>query len=212
MSDPIHIQLVREMEGNLRHGDNFRGVGWTKSQENTDRRYQVMLELMPPGEACSMLDVGCGLAHFQEYLQRRGVTNVEYSGLELSPASLAICRKKHPDLRFYEADLLDENHGVPMHDYLVLNGLFIYKGEFGFDAMWDYCRKMLLRAARLSRRGFAINVVSKHVDWERDDLFHVPIGMLTDFIAENCSRSFVVRHDYKLFEYTVYVYMPDAPV
>jgi hypothetical protein len=44
------------------------------------------------------------------------------------------------------------------------------------------------------------------VDWEKASLFHVPIATLTDFLNAQISRRFCVRHDYGLFEYTVYVY------
>jgi hypothetical protein len=48
--------------------------------------------------------------------------------------------------------------------------------------------------------------MSTHVDWERDDLFHLPIDKLTAFLVKEASRDFIIRHDYKLYEYTAYVY------
>lgn len=204
---PIQDQLVDEMEGNLkRHGDTFMGVGWTKSQENADLRYKVMLELIPQGEPCTLLDVGCGAAHFYEYLQAHHAEGIDYRGLDLSPAYLELCRSKHPLVTFYGDDILSENCLVPPHDYLLMNGIFNYKSEHSFDEMWCYCQKMLLKANKLSKKGFAFNIVSKHVDWERDDLFHLPFDQLAEFLDKNISRRFTIRHDYGLFEYTVYVY------
>ena len=58
----------------------------------------------------------------------------------------------------------------------------------------------------MARRGLAFNVISKHVDWERDDLFHLPCDALIAFLKAELSRHCVVRHDYGLFEYTTYVY------
>ncbi|RBB95712.1 SAM-dependent methyltransferase, partial [Pseudomonas sp. MWU12-2115] len=48
--------------------------------------------------------------------------------------------------------------------------------------------------------------MSKEVDWERDDLFHVPVTQLTHFLSRELSRHYVVRHDYGLYEYTTFVY------
>ena len=48
--------------------------------------------------------------------------------------------------------------------------------------------------------------MSKQVDWERDDLFHLPLDLLADYLTRNLSRHFVIRNDYGLYEYTVYVY------
>ena len=48
--------------------------------------------------------------------------------------------------------------------------------------------------------------MSKNVDWERDDLFHWGLDELTAFLTKDISRRFVLRNDYGLYEYTVYVY------
>jgi hypothetical protein len=52
----------------------------------------------------------------------------------------------------------------------------------------------------------AFNVMSKQVDWERDDLFHLPLDRLLTFLSREVSRHVVIRHDYGLYEYTAYVY------
>ncbi len=48
--------------------------------------------------------------------------------------------------------------------------------------------------------------MSKYLDWERDDLFHLGFDDMASFLDSDISRHFVIRHDYELFEYTVYVY------
>ena len=48
--------------------------------------------------------------------------------------------------------------------------------------------------------------MSKEVDWERNDLFHVPVNLLTKYICNYLSKDYVIRHDYGLYEYTIYVY------
>ena len=65
----------------------------------------------------------------------------------------------------------------------------------------------IIRAAfDTARIGIAFNVMSKNVDWERDDLFHWGLDELTAFLTKDISRRFVLRNDYGLYEYTVYVY------
>jgi hypothetical protein len=48
--------------------------------------------------------------------------------------------------------------------------------------------------------------LTKQVDWERDDLFHLPVDRLLTFLSREVSRHVVIRHDYGLYEYTAYVY------
>jgi SAM-dependent methyltransferase len=189
------------------YGDDYRGVGWTKSASNADIRYRVMLELIRAAEGpVRLLDFGSGAAHLYEYMQRHGLTDrIAYSGLDISPDFLALSRSKFPGLDFYEADLLEGGEGVPGFDYVVMNGVFTYKGELSYDEMLDYWRTMLGLAFEKADAGLAFNVASPEVDWTREDLFHLSIADLTAAVGE-LSRRFVIRHDYGLFEYTTYVY------
>ncbi len=191
------------------HGDTFRGVGWTKSQADTDLRYEVMLGVIKPDAASpvALLDFGAGLAHLYEYLQEhpRDV-RIEYSGLEISPRLRDAARRKHPDLSLYDVDITRGTDGLPEFDYVVANGVFTYKDGLDYDEMVSFWRELLPPLFALARVGLAFNAMSKQVDWERDDLFHLPLDVMSSFVSANLSRRFVVRHDYPLFEYTTYVY------
>jgi hypothetical protein len=54
--------------------------------------------------------------------------------------------------------------------------------------------------------GIAFNVMSKHVDWERDDLYHVPFDTMATLLQSHLTRNYVFRADYRLYQYTTYVY------
>lgn len=191
------------------HGDTFRGVGWTKSQADTDLRYEVMLGVIKPDAVSpvALLDFGAGLAHLYEYLQEhpRDV-RIDYSGLEISPSLRDAARRKHPDLSLYDVDITRGTDGLPEFDYVVANGVFTYKDGLDYDEMVSFWRELLPPLFALARVGLAFNAMSKQVDWERDDLFHLPLDVMSSFVSANLSRRFVVRHDYPLFEYTTYVY------
>ena len=59
-----HTDIVRICADDFaRFGDTFEGAGWTKTEEEADRRYAVMLDLMPASERpFTLLDFGCGAA------------------------------------------------------------------------------------------------------------------------------------------------------
>ena len=82
----------------------------------------------------------------------------------------------------------------------------VYTASSSFDDMFAYFTKMIALMFTKTKRGMAFNVMSKAVDWERDDLFHVPTDALINFMVKNMSRNFVIRNDYGLYEYTTYVY------
>jgi SAM-dependent methyltransferase len=199
--------IVERCEQFLReHGDTYAGVGWTKSQEQTDRRYRVMLDVMgpEPEPETVLLDFGCGAAHLYEYITRNGGLDVQYVGADASPVFLGLCRSKFPRLRFVESDGLSGT--LPAADFIVMNGVLTIRVDLPFEYMWEYATRLLRNVFATARRGVAFNVMSKNVEWERDDLFHVPMDRLTGWLTSELSRHIVIRHDYGLFEYTVYVF------
>ena len=191
----------------LEHGDNYLGQGWTKSQINTDRRRDVMLGVMGGRLGpTSLLDLGCGTGQLLEHMRERAYADVEYTGLDVSAMFIDTARAKFPDVTFHLGDLLSDDLQLPVFDYVIINGLFTYKGPMSFDEMVDWWRRLVTAAMRHARVGVAFNTTSPHVDWTRDDLFHAPLQMLADFVAASECPRFRLRHDFELFETAVYAY------
>ena len=204
-----YTTIIRDGERNLElGGDTFRGVGWTKRKEYADLRYKIMLDGIKEsfGRPLTLLDFGCGAAHLYEYVQSQHIEGIEYSGLDMSPMAIALCRRKHPHLTFHLLDLLEPTAVIPLYDFIVMNGVFTYRGELSFDDMRQYFQDLLSRVWPFARHGLAFNVTSKYLDWERDDLFHLAFDDIAGFLDTRISRHFAIRHDYGLFEYTVYAY------
>jgi SAM-dependent methyltransferase len=189
------------------HGDNYLGQGWTKSQANTDRRYSVMLDVMSSRRGpVTLLDFGCGTANLRRHMLDNAVDDVTYAGLDVSARFIEVARSKFPESSFYCADVLAAPVDMPMFDYVVMNGLFTYRGPLSFDDAVANWRKLIEVAMAHARVGVAFNCTSPHVDWRRDDLFHVPLQLLADVVAASPCPHFRLRHDYGLFETTVYAY------
>jgi len=201
-------KIVEHYEDCLdKHGDNHLGVDWPK-QEDVDKRYKVMVDMVRVNEdhnPVSLLDFGCGTAHLLEYINAHKIQNITYSGLDLSQKFVDVASEKFPHNTFYCKDILESADEIPNFDYIVMNGVFTEKRELTFDEMWDYFTKMIALIYQKCDKGFAFNVMSKNVDWEREDLFHVSYDLLSDFLCKNLTRNHVIRNDYGLYEYTVYV-------
>jgi SAM-dependent methyltransferase len=203
-----YIEIVEHYESCLaRHGDSHLGVDWPKEQD-VETRYSVMLELIPTSRPSmvKLLDFGCGASHLYEHIVARGSTGIEYVGLDLSPKFVELSRKKFPRNHYICADILEESDAVPMSDYIVMNGVFTVKRSLTFEEMLTYFECTLSAAFAKAERGIAFNVMSKHVDWEREDLFHLPFDTLARILIRTLTRNFVIRNDYGLYEYTTYVY------
>jgi SAM-dependent methyltransferase len=206
---PPYRRIVEHYEACLeRHGDTHLGVDWPKA-EDVDVRHRVMLDVIrprPAGATVSLLDFGCGASHLYEHLRREGRTDLEYAGLDLSPRFVELSPAKFPENRYWQLDVLaDDLSDLPRFDYAVLNGVFTEKLDLSFE-MLDFFERTVTAVFGLVDDGIAFNVMSKHVDWEREDLFHLPLDTLGAFLTGSVSRNFVVRSDYGLYEYTTYVY------
>jgi SAM-dependent methyltransferase len=195
-----------------RYGDTFRGVGYTKSAREAEERYLLMLEVVRErGTPVSLLDLGCGLAHLLDCLEAHSrFAHIDYTGLDISARYLEAARQRRPAARLILADVLDPATAWPDFDYVVLNGLFNYRGDLDQASMSTYWERLLAAVWPHARRGVAFNVMSTLVDWQRRDLFHLPFDTMAKVVATRLSPHFVVRHDYGAREYTVYVYRQPA--
>jgi len=199
--------IVHHYESCLeKHGDTHLGVDWPQKLD-VIKRYRVMLDLVREAEGnVSLLDFGCGAAHLYEYILEHGINKIDYSGLDISEKFINLCKKKHPITPFFCTDILADETVLPEVDYIVMNGVFTEKRSMTHKEMFDYFQMILKKLFFLARKGVAFNVMSKQVDWERDDLFHLPLDEMALFVTQHLSRNFIVRNDYGLYEYTVYLY------
>lgn len=193
-----------------KHGDSNLGVDWP-NYEDTLIRHKIMYELLPLNELknnitkTTLLDFGCGLGHFYQWITQNKSHIPKYSGLDINESFYNTCKSKYPQLDFYHTDIL-KNNDIPKFDYIVCNGTFTEKRELAYEEMWEFFTLAVSKLWSKCNKGIAFNLMSKHVDWEREDLFHVSLDELGWFLKRNLSRNFVIRNDYGLYEYTVYVY------
>lgn len=204
-----YLDIVAHYEHCLAtHGDTPKGVDWPNAADAT-KRYNVMLDILSipncPSEV-SLLDFGCGAGHMLEHLRQFGQNDVQYFGADISPCFIELCRKKFPCESFVLVDMLREPNRLPQTDFIVANGVFTEKRSLSWDSMWLYTQKMITSLLQHARIGLAFNVMSSHVDWTRDDLFHLPFDTLAAFLKKEISRNFMFRSDYGLYEYTTYVF------
>ncbi len=201
-----YLKIVSHYEECLtQYGDTHLGVDW-ESADDAEKRYRTMLDLIDEEKPVSLLDFGCGTAHLLDYISINKIRNIVYTGLDISNEFVKISQKKYPGTEFLTIDILDTGSTLPIFDYIVMNGVFTEKGDLSFSQMFDYFRTMIRKVYPFCRNGLAFNVRSTHVGKEENDLFHLPFEKLADFLVQEVSANFTIRHDYGIQEYTVYLY------
>ena len=192
-----------------KYGDTPKGMDW-QNEEDALKRYSVMLDLVKEKKnPVSLLDFGCGTSHLLEFINKNAdrYGNLKYSGADISSQFITLSKIKFPQVDYYCVDILkDDISNISSFDYTILNGVFTEKNTLSHEQMWEFFQKMILTIFEKVDKGMAFNVMSKAVDWERDDLFHLSTDVLIDFMVKNLSRNFIIRNDYGLYEYTVYLY------
>ncbi len=204
-----YLSIVAHYEACLdKHGDTPMGVDWPNA-EDAAVRHAVMLGVIKGSRGAGpvrLLDFGCGASHLNEYIRDRKIKGLEYSGLDLSQRFVDLSREKFPDNEYFCVDILNDAAELPRFDYVVMNGVLTEKVDLSFDEMLAFAKQVIQGAFAIADVGIAFNVMSKQVEWERDDLFHLPLDVLADFLTRELTRNFVIRNDYGLYEYTAYVY------
>ncbi len=191
-----------------KHGDSHLGVDWPNFKD-TLTRHKVMSEIFLNNDKATILDFGCGLGHYYEYLKGLYV-KTKYYGLDINSDMIEHCKNKYPYMqdRFICTDIHStlSTNKLPQVDYVIANGTFTEKQDLSHQEMSEFFYETLKVLWKSCDRGMAFNIMSKCVDWERDDLFHLSMDDLGLFLKNNLSSEFSFRFDYKLYEYTTYVY------
>ncbi len=195
------------------HGATPRGVDWPDA-DDLKTRFGVMLAAMPPSlnQPC-LLDIGCGPGLLLDYLsERQRLDCYDYLGIDISALMVNEAHRRWPQYAFQQRDILREPLPPESADLVIMNGVLTEKVSLSQQAMLDFAQAIIKSSFRLTRHVLAFNVMSVHVDWQRDELFYWPFDELARFLKSEVSRHFLFRADYGLYEYTVYVYRnPVAP-
>lgn len=205
-----YLQVVEHYEKCFeKHGANNQGVDWP-SQKDLNTRFKVMTDIMSTAKQDgkhSLLDFGCGVALLLDWIkENKLIDSVTYSGCDLSDKFINFCKTKDPLTNFFQIDAIAQPEQMPEYDYIIMNGVLTMKTSLSFDEMWEFSKNLISSTFQKAKVGLAFNLMSKQVDWERNDLFHVPLDLLANFVTKNLTRHFIIRNDYGLYEYTVYLY------
>jgi SAM-dependent methyltransferase len=190
------------------YGDNHLGVDWP-NKKDTIKRFKIMLNIIKDidkNKKISLLDFGCGCGHLLEYIKEKKL-NIEYYGLDISTKFYNHCIKKFANNTFYNIDILENNlDNLPNFDYIILNGVFTEKRSLTDKEMFSFFSNILKKLYIKTNIGISFNVMCPIVDFKRNDLFYLSYDKLGEFLKNNLSRHYIINNNYKLWEYTTYVY------
>lgn len=183
------------------YGDDVRSLA-SGTRERQQMRFQVMLDLgIEPGS--SILDLGCGLGDFYEFLEENGI-DVNYTGYDLSPKFISAARKKYPQADFRIRDIQTDTDSQSF-DYIVCTQVF--NNNLVHEDVLEVCKDVLSICYKRATKGVAFDFLSTYVDFKQDSLYYYSPHEIFSY-CKTLSKRVCLRHDYPLFEFTIYIY-PD---
>ena len=187
------------------HGDSSRTLDWG-SDASQQRRFAVLAEGLPLA-GCRLLDVGCGLGHFADWLDERGIA-LDYTGLDLTPELVAHAERRRRGRRFITGSVVDPAV-LPgaRFDVVVASGLFATYPGGGTPWM----RHVITRMWHWTDTALAFNSLSTWASVSDPTEFHADPAEVLHFCG-TLSHRVRLRHDYHPRDFTVQLWQgaPDV--
>jgi SAM-dependent methyltransferase len=189
------------------HGPCSRGVDWGEEEQNLNLRYEKMLAVFrepSPGEATTLLDVGCGFGGLLRYAQARGLS-FSYTGVDVADNMIQWATKSFAEGEFFPGDVLLIDFDK-RYNYVVCNGILTQKLNTPGLVMDEYAHRLIRRMYDLCLDGIAFNVMTTKVNHFANNLYYRNPGELLSWCMSEITRHLKIDHAYALFEYTIYLY------
>lgn len=183
----------------------------SESLAHKSLRFSEILKCMEISPNFSVHDVGMGLAQFNNFLEEE-LTSIrfEYSGSEIFEGYVNSCRKRLPSKVFFHRNIAELNSiEGEIYDFVVLSGVFHQMQKTPIPKWEKYLKSLLRNSFRLAKKGMVFNLVSPYVDFHQSGIYYARLPMILDFMVEELSRFFFIRHNYALYEFTIGVYTED---
>jgi len=179
------------------HGDSVQTMGW-RNREKQYLRFKILSEIGDLNGA-KILDIGCGFGDFHQYLINENM-KVDYTGYDISPKIIDVAKSKYPEVKFRVKDILREEISEKF-DYVFESGILNKRISNNIG----YAKKMIARMFGLCKNGVALNMMTNYIDYREDYLYYYSPEKIFGF-CKNLSKWIVLRHDYPLYEFTIYLY------
>ncbi len=192
-----------------KYGDHYLSLDW-KAPDSQRIRYSIFEDLINMFSAgkFSLLDVGCGFGDLYGFLKERNY-DVDYTGVDIAPKIIDMAKKKYPEAKFEVKDILSDKKNSS-YDFVFLSGAL----SICFDDREkhiDFIISMLIKMYELCKIAVGVNFLSSEAlyavseeDLQKKQYFYMRPEEAVS-IVKTLSKRFVLRHDYHLGDFTVYI-------
>jgi SAM-dependent methyltransferase len=210
------VKIAEYFEGLLeKHGDHYLSLDW-KSRESQVARFAVLLDIISftdKKQDISILDVGCGIGHFYEFLESNGLIkqlDIKYSGIDISKKMVDFAKGKFPGIDFKVIDLINDKFDKKF-DYVMSSGAFNIRMA-DLPSHKASVNQMVSRMFNICNFGAAVNFLSQSSIYlipegrsaEEDKYVYFSEEEVTKWVKAVCDR-YILRRDYHPGDFTIYM-------
>lgn len=183
----------------LQFGASAQGVDW-RDESSQHERFQQLFLAAGPVETGTILDYGCGYGALLDFV-RNLPGALTYRGFDWSSAMIEEAKKQHPDV----VSFFSNESQLEKVDFVFASGIFNVSLSADQGNFFQYIIETLHQLDRLSKTGFAFNMLTFYSDKEkmREDLYYADPAIVFDYCMKNFSRTARLLHGYGLYEFTI---------
>jgi SAM-dependent methyltransferase len=157
------------------------------------------------GQRPSILDVGCGIAQFYEFLNRSGIA-CQFTGYDIVPEYVEYCRQHYMAGTFEQRNIFTDGIGDTFDSVVISQSL---NNRYQHSDNMKVMATALDLAYRHTRVSVSVDMMSSYVDFQVPDLYYYcPEEVFR--IAKKICRRVCLRHDYRPFEFCIQLYHDTA--
>jgi ubiquinone/menaquinone biosynthesis C-methylase UbiE len=161
---------------------DYSFLGW-ESEEAQMLRFDMIVSNVTLQEK-KILDVGCGVGNFVEYLVNKGI-NSQYTGVDILDSMISLALKKNLNSRFLQCDLFKENpFGDEKFDVVYSSGIF----NLNLDNNMDFLHKAIRIFLGLSNDIVAFNLLSTTSLDKEDRYYYYDMEEVNRLVKDGFSK------------------------
>lgn len=171
-------------------------------------RFEQLLKVLPSETSTdfSICDFGCGLGAFFKFLQDKGYSKFNYTGVDISKKMIESAKLKNNQFSSSSTFICSRTLNR-QYDYIVESGIFNVKNETSNESWLEYIIQTLDSFDNHSTKGFAFNCLTKYSDNDKmkNYLYYADPLFLFDWCKTHYSRNVALLHDYEVYDFTIIV-------
>lgn len=179
------------------------------SKESQEKRFEILEKLFLTKSNFSVIDYGCGLAHFYEYLLAKGYSNIKYFGVDINERFVNEVNLKCSNIEIIHggAEKVQEILLREEIDYVISSGIYnLGDSENKVQSVFLDNYSNFYKSIKV---GCGINFLS-YLSSKKDNqsIYHNPYTLL-ETCEKHISKNIVYFHNYLPHDFTILIYKYD---